>query len=82
MQRLALPSSYVPLLLKHPERLALMGEGTEEVEKVLHRLSKDSRLRETVEKMAEEGEVYTGVFTQVIISITALEKQLKTTQKR
>ena len=36
MQRLAVPSSYVPLLLKHPERLALMGEGKEEVEMVLH----------------------------------------------
>ena len=36
MQRLAVPSSYVPLLFKHPERLALMGEGKEEVEMVLH----------------------------------------------
>ena len=39
-------------------------------------------VRAAIEKMAEEGEVYTGVFTQVIISITALGKQLKTTQKR
>ena len=39
-------------------------------------------VRVAIEKMAEEGEVYTGVFTQVIISITALGKQLKTTQKR
>ena len=50
------PSSYVPLELKHPESLALVGEGEEEVEEVLDRLSKDSRLREVMEKMAEEEE--------------------------
>ena len=50
------PSSYVPLELKHPESLALVGEGEEEVEEVLDRLSKDSRLREVMERMAEEEE--------------------------
>ena len=33
-----------------------MGEGKEEVEEVLQRLSKDTRLRETMERMAEEEE--------------------------
>ena len=81
MQRLALPSSYVPLLLKHPERLALMGEGTEKVEKVLHRLSKDSRLRETVEKMAEEEEwvlaLGLGRFQRrMLVAVTSLSDTL------
>jgi len=48
--------SYVPLVLKHPESLALVGEGKEEVEEVLDRLSKDIRLRERMERMAEEDE--------------------------
>ena len=50
------PSSYVPLELKHPESLALVGEGEEEVEEVLDRLSKDSRLREVMVRLAEEEE--------------------------
>ena len=33
-----------------------MGEGKEEVEEVLQRLSKDTRLRENIERMAEEEE--------------------------
>ena len=56
IQILVFPSSYVPLVLKHPESLALVGEGKEGVEEVLQRLSKDTRLRETMERMAEEEE--------------------------
>ena len=55
-QTLVFPSSYVPLVLKHPESLALVGEGKEEVEEVLDRLSKDIRLRERMERMAEQNE--------------------------
>ena len=46
--------SYVPLVLKQPENLAKTGEGTEEVEEVLATMTKDIKLREEVEKMAEE----------------------------
>ena len=56
MQSLIFPSSHVPLVLKHPESLALVGEGDEEVEEVLDRLRKDHRLREAMEKEAEEDE--------------------------
>ena len=41
-------------MLKQPENLAKTGEGTEEVEEVLATMSKDIKLREEVEKMAEE----------------------------
>jgi len=48
--------SHVPLVLKHPESLALVGEGEEEVEEVLDRLRKDHRLREAIESHADEEE--------------------------
>ena len=41
-------------MLKQPENLAKTGEGTEEVEEVLATITKDIKLREEVEKMAEE----------------------------
>ena len=41
-------------MLKQPENLAKTGEGTEEVEEVLATMTKDIKLREEVEKMAEE----------------------------
>ena len=43
-------------MLKHPESLALVGEGDEEVEQVLDRLSKDLTLREAIQRKAEEEE--------------------------
>ena len=69
------PSSYVPLELKHPESLALVGEGEEEVEEVLDRLSKDSRLREVMERLAEEEEkvIATGLGRfqrRMLVSVT------------
>ena len=41
-------------MLKQPENLAKTGEGTEEVKEVLATMTKDIKLREEVEKMAEE----------------------------
>ena len=58
-----------------------MGKGKEEVEKVLLRLSKDSRLRETVEKMAEEEEwvlaLGLGRFQRrMLVAVTSLSDTL------
>ena len=81
MQSLMFPSSHVPLVLKHPESLALVGEGDKEVEEVLDRLRKDHRLREAMEKEAEEDEkvlaLGLGRFQRrMLVAVTSLSDTL------
>ena len=68
-------------MLKHPESLALVGEGDEEVEEVLDRLRKDHRLREAMEKEAEEDEkvlaLGLGRFQRrMLVAVTSLADSL------
>ena len=68
-------------MLKHPESLALVGEGDEEVEQVLDRLSKDLTLREAIQRKAEEEEevlaLGLGRFQRrMLVAVTSLSDTL------